>query len=113
VDAAPHAALFPRASLVVHQGGAGTLHHALRSGRPMLVVPFAHDQPDNAYRVERLGVARTIRADRYTAARVARDLRVLTGDDAWRVRAAAVAARVQAEDAVGAACDAVEEVLET
>jgi rhamnosyltransferase subunit B len=111
VDAAPHAALFPRASMVVHQGGAGTLHHALRSGRPMVVVPFAHDQPDNAYRVERLGVARTIRADRYTAARVARELRVLTGDDAWRVRAAAVGTRVQAEDAVGSACDAIEEVL--
>jgi spore coat polysaccharide biosynthesis predicted glycosyltransferase SpsG len=46
----------PRASVVVHQGGIGTTAEALRSGRPMLVVPFAHDQYDNAERVRRLGV---------------------------------------------------------
>ena len=45
---APHAALFPRAALVVHQGGIGTTAEALRSGKPMLVVPHSHDQPDNA-----------------------------------------------------------------
>ena len=55
---APHAALFPRAALVVHHGGIGTLGQALRAGRPMLVVPWSHDQPDNASRVARLGVGR-------------------------------------------------------
>ena len=39
VDYAPHAALFPRAAAIVHQGGAGTLHQALLAGRPTLVVP--------------------------------------------------------------------------
>lgn len=108
---APHAALFPRASAVVHQGGAGTLHQGLRSGRPTLVVPFAHDQPDNAYRVERLGVSRTLRPGRYTAVRVAENLRILLHDGAYRARAQAVAERVRREDGVRAACDALEEVL--
>jgi rhamnosyltransferase subunit B len=108
---APHAALFPRASAVVHQGGAGTLHQGLRSGRPTLVVPFAHDQPDNAHRVQRLGVSRTLRPGRYRARRVEKELRALLEDDGYRTRAAAVAERVRAEDAVGAACDAIEEVL--
>ena len=88
---APHAALFPRASVVVHQGGAGTVHQGLLSGRPTLVVPFAHDQPDNAWRVERLGVSRTIRPKRYTARAVGRTLDMLLSEDTFAARAAEVA----------------------
>lgn len=110
---APHAALFPRAATVVHQGGAGTLHQALRASRPTLVVPFANDQPDNAYRVERLGVSRTLRASRYRARRVERALADLLTDPAYRARAAEVGERVREEDPVRAACDAVEETLAT
>ena len=66
---AGHAQLFPRAAAVVHQGGVGTTAQALRAGVPMLVVPFAHDQPDNAARVRRLGVARVLSRRAYRAAR--------------------------------------------
>jgi rhamnosyltransferase subunit B len=108
---APHAALFPRASAIVHQGGAGTLHQGLRAGRPTLVVPFAHDQPDNAWRVERLGVSRTLRPGRYTVARVEKELGRLLEDEGYRGRAEAVARRVRGERPVEDACDAIEEVL--
>jgi len=108
VEYASHAALFPRASVIVHQGGAGTLHQALASGRPMLVVPYAHDQPDNADRARRLGVARIIRPGRYRAARVARALRALLGETTWTEAAARVATQVRAEDGVRTACDAIE-----
>ena len=57
LDHAPHARLLPRAAVTVHQGGVGTLQQDLRAGRPMLVVPSAHDQPDNADRARRLGLA--------------------------------------------------------
>ena len=63
----PFSQLFPRAAAVVHAGGIGTTGLAMRAGRPMLVVPFAHDQPDNAERLRRLGVARTIPGPRYSA----------------------------------------------
>src|SRR5262249_55003590 len=59
-DYAPFSELFPRAAVVVYAGGIGTTGLAMRSGRPALVVPFAHDQPDNAARVARLGIARTL-----------------------------------------------------
>lgn len=110
-DFAPHAALFPRASVVVHQGGAGTLHQALRAGRPTLVTPFAHDQPDNAHRVERLGVSRTLRPSRYRAGRVEKELKRLLEEPAYAARAEAVAEEVRGEDGVGAACGAIEAVL--
>jgi len=69
-DYAPFSEIFPRASAIVHQGGAGTTAQALRSGRPMLFVPFSHDQPDNAARVIRLGIARQIDRTEYRAKKV-------------------------------------------
>ncbi|MGE3509533.1 MAG: glycosyltransferase [Vicinamibacterales bacterium] len=108
---APHAALFPRAAAVVHQGGAGTLHQALRSGRPMLVVPFAHDQPDNAYRAEQLGVALTMRPSRYSGRTAAKALRSLVERPAFADRAREVGSEVRAEDGVTAACDAIDALL--
>lgn len=53
---APYSELFPSALCVVHQGGIGTTAQALRAGVPQIVVPFAQDQPDNAARIQRLGV---------------------------------------------------------
>ncbi len=67
-DYAPFSELFPRAAVIVHHGGIGTTGLAMRSGCPMLVVPSAWDQPDNAERVARLGTARTLPRHRYTGA---------------------------------------------
>jgi rhamnosyltransferase subunit B len=103
VDRAPHQLLFPRAAAVVHPGGAGTLAQALRAGRPMLVVPHAHDQPDNAARVTRLGVARTLSRRAYRGGRVARELERLLTDSRTQARAAEVGAFVRSEGGVAAA----------
>lgn len=48
--------LFPKVKAVVHHGGIGIIAHVLAAGKPQLIVPFAHDQPDNVYRTEKLGV---------------------------------------------------------
>jgi UDP:flavonoid glycosyltransferase YjiC (YdhE family) len=111
VDRAPHQLLFPRASAVVHQGGIGTTAQALRSGHPMLVVPHAHDQPDNAFRVTNLGVARTIFPRRYKAGRVALELERLLGEGRFRERSTAVAAQVKQEGGADAAAEAIEELI--
>jgi UDP:flavonoid glycosyltransferase YjiC (YdhE family) len=71
---APFSMLFPRAALIVHQGGVGTTQQALRSGRPQLIVPHLGDQFDNAARVGRLGCGRTLGRTRYRAGRIARVL---------------------------------------
>jgi UDP:flavonoid glycosyltransferase YjiC (YdhE family) len=97
VDRVPHQLLFPRAAAVVHPGGAGTLAQALRAGRPMIVVPHAHDQPDNAARAARLGVARTVRQHRYRGARVARELERMLNDRRIHARAKDVGAIVRSE----------------
>jgi rhamnosyltransferase subunit B len=112
-DYAPFSELFPRAAVIVHAGGIGTTGLAMRSGRPALVVPFAHDQPDNAERVARLGTARTLPPHRYRAYRVAAELRRLLDDPAYTRRAAEVGEQVRREDGVAFACDALEAFLRT
>jgi len=111
LEGAPHSQLFPRAAAVVHQCGMGTLGTALAAGVPQLAVPYANDQPDNAWRLERLGVARTLYPSRYRAGRVVADLRALLGEARYGRRAAEIAGVVNAEDGVRAACAAIERVL--
>jgi rhamnosyltransferase subunit B len=110
-DYAPFAALFERASVLVYPGGIGTTGLAMRCGLPMLVVPFAHDQPDTADRLTRLGIARTIDRRRYSAHRVAAELERLLEDPEYLRRARDLRGHVRQEDGVAAACDALEVVL--
>jgi UDP:flavonoid glycosyltransferase YjiC (YdhE family) len=105
---APFSKIFPRAAVVVHQGGIGTCAQALAAGRPMLVVPFAFDQPDNAARLQRLGVARSIPRKHYTASRVSVALKALLSVPSYAASAAAAARRIVSENGVRAACDAIE-----
>lgn len=67
---APYASLFRRAEAVVHHAGAGTYVEALRAARPAVAIPFGNDQFDNAVRLERLGVARSIPRVRLSLASV-------------------------------------------
>lgn len=108
----PYSQVFPRACAIVHQGGIGTTAQALRAGRPTLVMPYSHDQPDNAARVERLGTSRTIPRNQYTAERVVKQLRHLLEDPSYATKASQVSGIIQAENGVGRACDAIEKQLQ-
>jgi len=105
---APFSQLFPRAAAVVHQAGVGTCAQVLRAGVPALAVPFAFDQPDNALRLERLGVGRTLSRRRCTARRLAFELRPLLEHPRYADRAREAGERVRREDGPGRACDAIE-----
>ena len=108
---APYSEVFPRAAFVVHQGGVGTTGQVLRAGVPQLIVPFAHDQPDNAARCRRLGVAESVDRGAYRAESAAEHLRRILADARYSQRAAEVAAIVQSERGTIAACDAIERIL--
>jgi rhamnosyltransferase subunit B len=105
---APYSKLFPRAALIVHQGGVGTTAQAMRAGRPMLVMPYSHDQPDNARRMRRLGVAGVIQREDYTAERAARRIERVLRHPRFARRAAEVGELVQHEDGLARTCDALE-----
>lgn len=107
----PYSEIMPRVAAIVHQAGIGTTAQALCAGRPMLVVPWAHDQPDNAARLTRLGVARMVPRNRYTASRVGKELGRLLGDGKYQRRASEIGRKIALEDGLTAAADAVEQSL--
>ena len=108
---APFGEVLPQALAVVHQGGVGTTGQGLRAGRPVLIVPHAHDQFDNAARVVRLGCGRMIARPRYNAKSAIKELGALLEDASYATRALEVGKQVQSENGASSAADAVEEVL--
>jgi rhamnosyltransferase subunit B len=111
LDYAPYSQVFPHASVIVHQGGIGTTAQGLRAGRPTLIMPYSHDQPDNASRAERLGTSRTIAQSQYRVKRLVPILQDLLDDSTYATKAQAIAAALQAEDGIGQACNVIESYL--
>lgn len=111
VNYAPHSQIFPQACAVVHQGGIGTTAQGLRAGRPTLVMPYCHDQPDNGARVERLGTGRTITRQQYSAIKVAKQLQALLENPDYATKARKIRQILQKEKGINIACDAIEKHL--
>jgi rhamnosyltransferase subunit B len=111
VPYAPYSQIFSRAAVIVHQGGSGTTGEALRAGRPMLIVPYGWDQPDNAARVERLGTGLHVARGDYSVNSATAALKLLLESSRFSARAAEVGAQMVGEDGLGSACDAVEAVF--
>ena len=108
---APYSALFSRASAIIHQGGVGTTAQCLRAGKPMLIMPYSHDQPDNARRMRRLKVARILQKRYFTPLRLEKKLRRLLEKPLYARRAEQIATRMHGEDGVTTACNALEELV--
>jgi rhamnosyltransferase subunit B len=51
----PFRQVLPKCKVILHHGGIGTAALAFASGTPQVVTPFAHDQFDNAARIEKTG----------------------------------------------------------
>jgi MGT family glycosyltransferase len=111
LDYIPFGYIFPRAAAIVHHGGIGTLAEALRSGRPMLIVPVAHDQPDNAYRAREINVARCLQRVKYSRDRAANELQKLLTNKAYEVSSRQIGNVVDHELGIDQACDVIEEIL--
>ncbi len=62
----PHNLLLSYCDLVLCHGGSGTMMDALSLGLPMVLIPVAADQPENAQRCMEVGVARVLEPDQLT-----------------------------------------------
>ena len=71
----PHDLVFPRCSLVVHHGGAGTSQTTLKAGMPSIVVAHGFDQPFWGQKLEKIGVGgKTLRRTTVKAKRLSREI---------------------------------------
>jgi UDP:flavonoid glycosyltransferase YjiC (YdhE family) len=74
----------------------------------MLIMPYSHDQPDNARRMKRLGVAGVIQRASYKPWRVARRLKSMLAEPDYAATAQGAAQVLAQEDGVKSASDALE-----
>jgi UDP:flavonoid glycosyltransferase YjiC (YdhE family) len=96
---------------VIHHGGIGTLGCALSAGVPQLVLPLGADRPDNAERLQRLGVAEYLPPPQWKPELIADALRRLLDSPAVLHRCKEFAKRLENANAVKVACDVIERQL--
>lgn len=108
LDYVPLGAILPRAVAAVHHGGIGSCAEALRAGRTSLIVPFGYDQPDNAERLRRLGVARVLRRNRVSTETLTAGLREVLADPGLATRAKELSRRIQPDTDLARSLDALE-----
>jgi UDP:flavonoid glycosyltransferase YjiC (YdhE family) len=100
-------ATLPQVAAIIHHGGVGTTHAALRHGLPQVAVPHAGDQHAQAGRITQAGVGYGLRpADFAVAARWA--VRQLLGNELLRNRARQWQSDLAALGGVEAAATALE-----
>jgi len=103
----PFSMLLDRAAALVHHGGIGTCAQAMRAGVPQLILPLAHDQFDNASRVQALGLGFSVRS-RDLKSILAETLSRLIDTESVRARCREVAARFVAANPLSDICDLIE-----
>ena len=109
----PFSKLLPRSALLVYHGGIGTLAQGIKAAVPHLVVPHAHDQFDNAWRLRRLGLGESIPIGSYRSPRAARAILRLTSNAGAAQCRRDHALRVDSNAALERAADLLEQLHAT
>jgi rhamnosyltransferase subunit B len=107
----PFGLLLLHAAALVHHGGIGTCAQGLAAGVPQVIMPLAHDQPDNADRLSRLGVSRTLPPKRFRGPALAAALTDLLTCERTAKACREVAGRFVGTDPLGDTCRLIEEVV--
>ncbi|MEQ1750827.1 MAG: glycosyltransferase [Prosthecobacter sp.] len=94
VEYAPFSTLLKQASVFVHHGGIGTMSQGFAAAVPQLIMAMAHDQPDNADRLERLGAGIGLSVRQFTPERVAHELKRLLSESTYRESSVKCADRI-------------------
>jgi MGT family glycosyltransferase len=97
-DYVPQNPVMRKAAAMIFHGGGATLTSALAQGIPVIVIPFGSDQPENAQRVERLGVGIHLDRNKCTADDVRNALRRVLNEPSYRRNAEAYAKVLAAHD---------------
>jgi UDP:flavonoid glycosyltransferase YjiC (YdhE family) len=107
---APFGLLLPRCAAVVHHGGIGSIAQGLSSGVPQLIMPMNFDQPDNAYRVKRLGVGDYLFPKQFTGGNAAAALDRLIQSPSVAQSCRQIAQRIAATDALTQTAECIEQL---
>jgi rhamnosyltransferase subunit B len=101
----PFKEILPRCAAIVYTGGIGTMAQAIQAAIPHLVVPHVNDQPDNALRIERLGLGSRVLPKHYEASTVAKEIRRLVSSTETRARCSKYAAQLDSGFSLDMTCN--------
>ena len=110
-DYIPFSLVLPRAAALVHHGGIGSTAQALAAGIPQLIMPMAHDQFDNAARVQHLGVGAAVQRKEFLARSVVPALSTLLKSADVFENCGSIKAHFAEGDPLGAAALEIEKLV--
>ncbi|GAO20095.1 uncharacterized protein UV8b_07198 [Ustilaginoidea virens] len=107
----PYGLLLPRLSLLITNGGYGSVTQALSHGVPLLCAGQSEDKRDTAARVTFSGAGVDLRTDNPSAESVRAAACAILGDEAYKARARRVGDELNRLGGADAACDALEDLV--
>lgn len=110
---APQLELVKMAKLVITHGGSNTVFEALLEGKPMIVIPVAHDQPAIAARLKRLKLAEVLSVKWLSAERIRAAVVKVLNDESYQDAAAWIQATLRSTCGVERAAKVIEQAMET
>jgi zeaxanthin glucosyltransferase len=109
---APQLELLKVAKIVISHGGSNSVFETLMEGRPMIVIPLAHDQPAIAARLARLKIAEVLPVMKLSAAKIGAAITKLLNDALYTDAALNMQARLRSFDGSECAAKIIEENME-
>jgi MGT family glycosyltransferase len=109
-ESAPHNAVMREVSVVVTQGGHGTVSRCLINGVPQLVLPQQRDQADNAARIETKGAGLRLPSDASETA-IAAAVNWLVTEPRFGQSARSLGAAMKADMAASNLCREIEAIV--
>ncbi len=106
----PLSHVLPHCAALVSHGGIGTLAQGLAAGVPQLTMPMGFDQPDNATRLQRLGVGRWVVPAKFSGERVASALSSLLDDRGTAASCRRWSEQIRAHNPIDETCDLLEQL---
>lgn len=94
----PLSQVLPHACALIHHGGVGTMAMALKHGTPQLITPLAHDQFDNASRVQAMSAGLWLAASKATSRRLTPLLQKLVSTPIYREQSQRIAMQLATEN---------------
>ncbi len=105
----PFSTILPRAAALVHHGGIGTTAQAIAAGIPQVIRPMTHDQPDNAARVEGLGIGAALSPKKFHAASLAEKLNTVITSQQVQDRCKSYSQKINPDQSLNDTCTLIED----
>lgn len=111
IQSIPHDWLFPRVSMVVHHGGAGTTAATIKAGKPSIVCPFIIDQPFWGRKLAKRGVGtKIIPHKKLTVKKLVKAFNTITSSASYHQKSSQLGERIRLEKGVQKAAEIIEEI---